>query len=121
MRWHCAGTRWAVCLSNLDLVCLKDTLFILAVIAQQMLLFPYRSVNPVAIPFRVTHLILASTRSVVTPNAGLKISPPPLARTREERRAISRKVLSSLVDPAWIEANNERFEMLFKRATHPSM
>lgn len=86
-----------------------------------MLLFPYHSVKPTTIPFHVTHLILAGTRSVVIANSGLKISAPApnITRTPEERIATVRKILSSLVDPAWIEENDERFETLFRRTINP--
>ncbi|KAF8163516.1 Alpha/Beta hydrolase protein [Crassisporium funariophilum] len=93
------------------------------VIAQQMLLFPYHASKPTQIPFRVTHLILAGTRSVVTVSAGLKIAAPApnTKRTLEERIAIARRVCSALVDPVWIEANPARFDLIFKRATNPAV
>lgn len=88
-----------------------------------MLLFPYHTIKPAMIPFRVTHLILVGTRSVVTANTGLKINGPGpnIIRTPEEKMAIARKVVKSLVDPTWIEENSERFEALFKRTVNPTM
>jgi hypothetical protein len=87
-----------------------------------MLLFPYHTVKPATIPFRVTHLILAGTRSVVTANIGLGISAstPNTTRTPEERKVMARKIVGSLVDPVWIEANSERFEAILKRSTNPN-
>ena len=88
-----------------------------------MLLLPYHTVRPVSIPFRVTHVILASTRSVVNANAGLKINAPAanITRTPEEKIAMARNVVRSLFDPTWIEENSEQFERLFKRTMNPNM
>jgi hypothetical protein len=88
-----------------------------------MLLFPYHTVKPVSIPFRVTHLILACTRSVVTVNNGLQINAlvANITRTPEEKIAIARNVVRSLLDPTWVEENSERFERLFKRTMNPDM
>jgi hypothetical protein len=88
-----------------------------------MLLLPYHTVEPTSIPFRVTHLILASTRSIVTADAGLKINAPPanITRTQEERIAMARNVVKSLLDPTWLEENREQFEKLFKRTMNPKM
>jgi hypothetical protein len=84
---------------------------------------PYHTVKPVLIPFRVTHLILAGTRSVVTANTGLKINATPanITRTPEEKIAIARNVVKSLLDPTWVEENSEQFEKLFKRTINPKM
>ena len=100
-----------------------DILLLLGVIAQQMLLLPYHTVRPAPIPFRVTHLILAGTRTVVNPNAGLKINAPAgnITRTPEEKIAMARNVVRSLFDPNWIEENSEQFERLFKRTMNPNM
>lgn len=88
-----------------------------------MLLLPYHTVKPASIPFHVTHLILVGTRSVVTPNAGLKINAPPanITRTPEEKIVIARNLVKSLFDPTWVEENSEQFERLFKRAINPKM
>ena len=94
---------------------------LLGVIAEQMLLFPYHTANPVSIPFRVTHLILAGTRSVVTAKTGLKINAENPTRTPEEKIAKARSVVKSLLDPTWVEENSERFERLFKRTMNPNM
>ena len=88
-----------------------------------MILLPYHTVKPASIPFRVTHLILAGTRSVVTANTGLKINAPPanITRTPEEKIVIARNVVKSLLDPTWIEENSEQFETLFKCTMNPKM
>ncbi|PPQ68157.1 hypothetical protein CVT25_014083 [Psilocybe cyanescens] len=93
------------------------------VIAQQMLLLPYSLVNPTLLPFRTTHLFLVGTRSVVQANIGLPISSLPnnATRTLEERKEIARRVVSSLVDPQWIESNGERFEFIFRRTVNPAI
>ena len=88
-----------------------------------MLLLPCHIIKPTSIPFRVTHLILACTRSVVTANTGLKIGAPAanITRTPEEKIAMARNVVKSLLDPTWIEENSEPFERLFKRTMNPKM
>lgn len=100
-----------------------NIIYLLGVIAEQMLLLPYHTVKPASIPFRVTHLILAGTRSVVTANAGLKINAPPAntTRTPEEKISIARNLVKSLLDSTWIEENSEQFEKLFKRTMNPKM
>lgn len=88
-----------------------------------MLLLPYHPHTPTILPFRVTHLFLAGTRSVVVRTAGLPTAPPPPSgiRTPEEKFAVVRRVLGSLVDPTWIEANGPQFDVLFRRAINPTM
>ncbi|EFI28338.1 hypothetical protein CC1G_13868 [Coprinopsis cinerea okayama7 len=86
------------------------------VIAQQLLTLPFHSTNPTSIPFTVTHVVLASTRSKVH-SVGLKLGPSstkPL--TPEERMALTRRVVHSLVDPKFIEEDKERFEKLVQRS-----
>ncbi|PFH54139.1 hypothetical protein AMATHDRAFT_135616 [Amanita thiersii Skay4041] len=88
------------------------------VVAQQLLVLPYHSKQPTPLPFQVTHLLLASTRSVVR-QSGLPIfvSPSGKPRTLEERKEIARRVLAATFDPSWVRDNKDRFEMLFKRVT----
>lgn len=88
-----------------------------------MLLLPYHDTKPITLPFRTTHLLLAGTRSVVQVNGGLPITPlsPNANRSLEEKKAIARKVVSSLVDPKWIEVNGDRFDYIFRRAINPAM
>ena len=120
-------TRWVVCLL-LQVLCqlivlLNENNISLGVIAEQMLLLPCHTVKPTTISFRVTHLILACTRSIVTANSGLEINAPPanITRTPEEKIAIARNVVKSLLDPTWLEENREQFEKLFKRTINPKM
>ncbi|KAF9564356.1 alpha/beta-hydrolase [Agrocybe pediades] len=91
------------------------------VIAQQMLVLPFDAKAPVSIPFSVTHLLLAGTRSVVQEGAGLKIPPlaPNATRTPEEKKIIAWRVASALVDPKWQEENSERFKYIVQRAINP--
>ena len=98
-------------------------IYLLGVIAEQMLLLPYYTAKPASIPFRVTHLILAGTRSVVTADDGLKVNAPPANATRraEEKIAIARNVVKSLLDPIWVEENSEQFDRLFERTMNPKM
>ena len=105
------------------IIFLLNVYLLLGVIAEQMLLLPYHTVKPASIPFRVTHLILAGTRSVVTASIGLKITAPPagITRTPEERIVIARNVVKSLLDPNWVEEYSEQFEKLFKRTMNPKM
>ncbi|KJA27076.1 hypothetical protein HYPSUDRAFT_35623 [Hypholoma sublateritium FD-334 SS-4] len=93
------------------------------VIAQQMLLLRHHPHTPTTLPFRVTHLFLAGTRSVVVRTAGLPVAPPPPSgiRITEEKITTVRRVLGSLVDPTWIEANGPRFDVLFRRAINPTI
>jgi hypothetical protein len=113
--------RWVVCL--LQVLCLNVFLLsgytsLLGVIAEQMLLFPYHTVKPASIPFRVTHLILAGTRS----GTGLKVNDAAnITGTPEEKIAMARNVVRSLLDPTWVEENSEQFERLFKRTMNPNM
>jgi len=86
------------------------------VIAQQLLLLPYHNSRPTPLPFRTTHLILAGTRSVVQ-EVGLGLTPASSNRPRTpaERREIARRVVASLFDPAFLETNGKRFEIIFDR------
>ncbi|KAF6763978.1 Alpha/Beta hydrolase protein [Ephemerocybe angulata] len=88
------------------------------VIAQQLLTLPFREVSPVRLPFTITHVLLAPTRCKVHANTGLRIAPQVGNRplTPEERKAITRRVVGSLFDPAWIELNPARFELLLNRS-----
>jgi hypothetical protein len=87
-----------------------------------MLLFPYLTDKPASIPFRVTHLILSGTRSVVTVNTGLEVNAAAnITRTPEEKMARARNVVKSLLDPTWVEENSEQFERLFKRTMNSNM
>ena len=60
---------------------------------------------------------------MVVRSAGLPTAPPPPSgvRTAEERLALVRRIVGSLVDSTWIEANGPRFDVLFRRAINPAM
>ncbi|TFK42369.1 Alpha/Beta hydrolase protein [Crucibulum laeve] len=90
------------------------------VITQQLLLLPHHPTAPTSLPFTVTHILLAGTRSVVQPSAGLKlpVSAANKPRTLAERRENARRIVASLLDPRWVEENGQRFEYLFNRATN---
>ncbi|KAF8216664.1 Alpha/Beta hydrolase protein [Mycena galopus ATCC 62051] len=86
------------------------------VVAQNLLVLPYMQSHPTPLPFRVTHVILASTRSVVLrdPQHGLQIRPTNVPRTPAERKEIIRRTLQSTFDPSWLHANSARFEYIMQ-------
>lgn len=92
------------------------------VIAQQLLVIPYHLTAPVNLPFHTTHLILVGTRCKVSQGAGLPIKPVPgKPRSLEERREGARRVIAATLDPAWIQANNSRFDYLFSRVVNNNL
>ncbi|KAJ7281388.1 Alpha/Beta hydrolase protein [Mycena rebaudengoi] len=90
------------------------------VVAQQMLVLPYLKQHPTPLPFRVTHLFLAATRSVVLqdPRHGLQIPATTVPRTPAERKELIRRTLQSTFDPAWVHANTAKFETIFQHVLH---
>ncbi|KAK1234379.1 hypothetical protein PQX77_002417 [Marasmius sp. AFHP31] len=89
------------------------------VVLQQLLTLPYHPTNPAPIPFQITHVILATTRSEVLAQHGLQYRPPAgngATRTPEEKRMMIVKLVGQTLDPEWIEKNRSRFEYLCKRA-----
>lgn len=95
---------------------------LLGVIAQQFLVLPYRPVNPIQLPVRVTHLFLISTRCKVHQAVGLPLAAVPgKPRSLEERREGVRRVIAASLDPAWIEANSSRFEYLFENVVNNNL
>ncbi|KAF9484709.1 alpha/beta-hydrolase [Pholiota conissans] len=92
-------------------------------IAQQLLLLPYIDNNPVSLPFRVTHIILAATLTgPKNKEQGFKPAPPPSAdkeRTWEERRELRRPMLEASLDPKWVAnpGNAARFNALLDRVS----
>ncbi|THV07781.1 alpha/beta-hydrolase [Dendrothele bispora CBS 962.96] len=85
------------------------------VIVQQLLVLPYHASRPTPLPFRVSHVFLISTRSVVLkPNQHrlqqIKPASGNRPRTLAERRVIVRDILKQAFDPAWLQANQVRFE-----------
>jgi len=86
------------------------------VVAQQLLLLPFHPTKPTALPFRVTHLLLAGTRSSVV-QSGLRYSAPPQNRPRTvaERKENARRILQLAFDPSWAEKNQQRLDTLLAR------
>ncbi|KAJ6581663.1 Alpha/Beta hydrolase protein [Mycena capillaripes] len=90
------------------------------VIAQQLLVLPYLKSHPTPLPFRVTHVVLAGTRSVVLrdPQHGLQIRPTNVPRTPAERKEIIRRTLQSTFDPSWLHTNSARFNYILQDTLH---
>ncbi|KAJ6498304.1 Alpha/Beta hydrolase protein [Mycena vulgaris] len=91
------------------------------VVVQQMLVLPYLRSHPTAaLPFRVTHVFLAGTRSVVLrePQHGLQIRATHVPRTPTERLEIVRRTLQSTFDPSWLHTNSQRFERILQNTLH---
>ncbi|KAL0577095.1 hypothetical protein V5O48_004887 [Marasmius crinis-equi] len=92
-------------------------------VAQQLLLLPYHPTNAVPLPFRVSHVILASTlcATIWDRRYGLRLAPPaPRPLTPEERKARVKPILDSTFDPEWLAdpANRERYESLMNAMLH---
>jgi hypothetical protein len=88
------------------------------VIAQQLLLLPYLETNPVpTLPFRVSHVILAATRSIVLPpELGVKYDMVPGKQySIAERMGFARNILADTFDPDWIQNNAQTFEDIFNK------
>ncbi|KAK7467527.1 hypothetical protein VKT23_004580 [Stygiomarasmius scandens] len=85
------------------------------VVVQQLLVLPYHPSRPTPLPFRVSHAFLISTRSVVLKAnqhrlQQLKPATGNRPRTPAERRVIVSEILKQAFDPAWLRANQQRFE-----------
>ncbi|KAJ7696513.1 Alpha/Beta hydrolase protein [Mycena rosella] len=89
-------------------------------VVQQMLLLPYLRSHPTALPFRVTHVFLAGTRSAVLrdPQHGLQIRPTNVPRTPAERKELIRRTLQATFDPSWLHANSARFDHILYDTIH---
>lgn len=88
---------------------------LLGVVAQQLLVLPFHPRYPLALPFRVTHVFLAGTRSVVLQaNKHGFQKRIPTVLTPEDRLKLIRGVLSNTFDPMWLQQNQGRFETLFR-------
>ncbi|KIJ69141.1 hypothetical protein HYDPIDRAFT_36229 [Hydnomerulius pinastri MD-312] len=90
------------------------------VVVQQLLFFPYHSADPTPLPFRVTHVILASTLHTPIRDAryGVKFPPRPKGPlTFEQIAEIIYKTMSCDFDPEWFsdKANQPRIKQLIKR------
>lgn len=85
------------------------------VIAQQLLVLPFHPRYRTALPFRVTHVFLAGTRSVVLQaNMHGFQNRIPQVLTPEARLKLIRGVLAKTFDPMWLQQNQARFEKLFQ-------
>ena len=87
------------------------------VVIQQLLVLPYHPSRPTPLPFRVSHAFLISTRSVVLKAnqhrlQQLKPATGNRPRTPAERRVIVSEILKQAFDPAWLRANQQRFESI---------
>ncbi|KAJ7161490.1 hypothetical protein C8R43DRAFT_993009 [Mycena crocata] len=89
------------------------------VVVQQMLVLPYHSTDPTPLPFRPTHVILASTRSEVLrdPRYGLQTVPEPLKRppTIAERYDNVRRTIEATVDVSWIKEHGKHLDFMIQR------
>ncbi|KAJ7286360.1 Alpha/Beta hydrolase protein [Mycena rebaudengoi] len=91
------------------------------VVVQQMLVLPYHPTDPAPLPFRPTHVILGSTRSVVltNPQHGLTTVPEPSVdqrtRTAADRYATIRKTVEATVDKTWLAANEKHMDFIIQR------
>lgn len=98
-------------------------IYIVGVVAQQLLLLPYHLSRPTPVTFLVTHVFLAGTRSSVLRDKryGLRVNPPPpnKQRTLAERREAARPVLESTFDPKWLanKSNQERLQWWLNRVS----
>ncbi|KIK58149.1 hypothetical protein GYMLUDRAFT_45343 [Collybiopsis luxurians FD-317 M1] len=85
------------------------------VVAQQLLVLPFHPHRPRTLPFRVTHVFLAGTRSVVlSPDQHGFQKRVPQTLTPEERMKLVRTVLARTFDPTWLSQNQAHFENLFR-------
>ena len=90
-------------------------------VTQQLLFLPYLAVNPVSLPFSVTHVLL--TGSLTGPlrdkRYGLKIAKAPAGRklTWQEKRELARPMLESSFDPEWLvdQTNTKRLDWWLDR------
>ncbi|KAK7467497.1 hypothetical protein VKT23_004551 [Stygiomarasmius scandens] len=96
------------------------------VVVQQLLVLPFHPSNPTPLPFNVSHVFLASTRSVVLDKQhrlqqlSLKVAigngaNQSTIRTPSERRAIAKGILQTAFDPAWLQMHAGRFETVLER------
>ncbi|KAJ7172017.1 Alpha/Beta hydrolase protein [Mycena filopes] len=88
------------------------------VVLQQMLVLPYHPTDPVPLPFRPTHVILACTRPEVLrdPAHGLNTVPEPPKNppTIAERYENIRRTIAATVDPSWIKANGKHIDFMIQ-------
>ncbi|KAJ3903829.1 Alpha/Beta hydrolase protein [Lentinula edodes] len=90
-------------------------------VTQQLLLLPYLPSDPVALPFRVTHVFLTGTFHVMWEEKGygIRIDRTPITKplTEEQKKARARPNLEKSFDPEWISdpANQSRFNWWLDR------
>lgn len=94
-------------------------------VVQQMLVLPYHPSDPAPLPFHVSHVILAATRSVVLEDEryGLKFFRPasksdPSYKPPTTRKGIMRSVLESTFDPEWLQANGAYLDAMVERGSN---
>ncbi|KAJ7481143.1 Alpha/Beta hydrolase protein [Mycena galericulata] len=92
------------------------------VVVQQMLVLPYHPTDPVILPFRPTHIILACTRVEVLrdPRYGLQTVPEPSATsqnppTNVQRYENIRRTIEATVDPTWLKAHGNHLDFMVQR------
>ncbi|KAF9227748.1 alpha/beta-hydrolase [Gyrodon lividus] len=90
------------------------------VIVQQLLFLPYHSTDPTSLPFRVTHVILASTLHTPIKDSqyGLKFPPRPKGpMSLEQMTQVIYRTMSYDFDPEWFadKANHPRIKQLVRR------
>lgn len=92
------------------------------VVTQQMLVLPYHPTDPTPLPFRTTHVILASTRSEVLcdPRHGLQTLPEPSNGPRKPptnagRYENIRRLIETTVDASWLRAHGEHLDFMVQR------
>lgn len=93
--------------------------FMAGLVAQQLILFPFHSTRPTTVPFRITHLVLASATTA-------PLSKPPKIPTTspvmkpDERLKKYKYIVGLSFDPTWLAdpKNASRFEELVSLMPH---
>ncbi|KAE9397386.1 alpha/beta-hydrolase [Gymnopus androsaceus JB14] len=91
-------------------------------VTQQLLLLPYLPSNPVALPFKITHVLLTGTFHIMWEEKGygIKLDTTPVTKwplTDEEKKTRARPALEGTFDPVWVAdpANQERLNWWLDR------
>ncbi|KAJ4475724.1 hypothetical protein J3R30DRAFT_3706325 [Lentinula aciculospora] len=90
-------------------------------VTQQLLLLPYLTINPVILPFKITHVFLAGTFHTMWKEKGygLRLDRTPVTGplTDEEKKVRARPNLERSFDPGWVSdpANQSRFNWWLDR------
>lgn len=113
------GSPWEV---RIDIFLLVNRMLRLCtstgVVAQQLVLLPFHPMNPVSLPFRVTHVLLTGTMVAPLNSPPTAIKPRPEGSlTSEQKLALVREGVELSFDPVWIGdvKNKERLEWFVKR------